>query len=117
MGVFLMQLTNFTPLGDPAFIELRHASHGVRRLRMRGRLSTDEAPTARASTLAGHGVVRLLRIDADPLIREGRLIPLLPRWTLPGMGCYAIAARRDDQPLKVVRCIESVRAYFGNTDA
>jgi DNA-binding transcriptional LysR family regulator len=102
----------FTPLGEPAFLDLRHRDGRTARVRIRGRLATNHAQTLRALALGGHGAARLLGIDAAPDMAQGLLLPLLPDWHLPGFGVYAITPRRDAQPLKVTRCIEHLRHYF-----
>lgn len=103
----------FSPLGEPAFVELHHQDGREVRLRIRGRLTANLADTLKALALGGHGVSRLLRIDAQDELAQGKLIELLPEWQLQGFGAYAITPRRDDaQPLKVTRCIDHLRTYF-----
>lgn len=102
----------FTPLGEPAFVQLRDERGQEVRLRVHGRLMTNQAQTLKALTLDGHGVARLLRADVEAELADGRLVPLLPTWKLAGFGVYAITARRDAQPLKITRCIEHLRAHF-----
>ncbi len=102
----------FTPLGEPAFVQLRDERGNELRLRVHGRLMTNQAQTLKALALDGHGVARLLRADVEKELASGRLIPLLPAWRLAGFGVYAITARRDAQPLKITRCIEHLRRYF-----
>lgn len=102
----------FSPLGEPAFLELQHRDGRTARVRVRGRVVTNQAQTLRALALAGHGAARLLGPDAAADFAQGRLLPLLPDWRLPGFGVYAITPRRDAQPLKVTRCIEHLRHYF-----
>lgn len=102
----------FTPLGEPAFVHLRNAQGHEVRLRVHGRLATNQAQTLKALALDGHGVARLLKADIGTELAQGRLVPLLPDWRLAGFGVYAITPRRDAQPLKVTRCIEHLRTYF-----
>jgi DNA-binding transcriptional LysR family regulator len=102
----------FTPLGEPAFVQLRDERGQDVRLRVHGRLTTNHAQTLKALALDGHGVARLLKADVGDELAAGRLLQLLPTWKLPGFGVYAITPRRDAQPLKVMRCIEHLRAYF-----
>lgn len=107
-----MECLIFTPLGEPAFTDLVHADGQTRRVRLRGRVATNQAQTLRALALGGHGVARLLYVDVHEDIAAGRLQVLLPDWRLAGLGVYAITPRRDAQPLKVSRCIEHIQAYF-----
>lgn len=107
----------FTPLGEPSFLDLQHKSGQTARVRIKGRVATNQAQTIRALALTGHGAARLLKIDTSEDFSRGHLLPLLPEWHLSGFGVYAITPRRDAQPLKVTRCIEHLRTYFDELTA
>jgi DNA-binding transcriptional LysR family regulator len=107
-----LEWITFTPLGEPAFVGLRHDDGRQARVRLKGRLATNHAQTLRALVLGGHGAARLLGVDVWTDLAEGRLRPLLPSWHLPGFGVYAITPQRDAQPLKVSRCIDHLYVYF-----
>lgn len=68
-------------------------------VRMAGRLRCDSAATLRALLLEGAGVSAVDRPSTDALVRSGRLVRLLPEWTLPEGGIYAVyAPGRQVQP-------------------
>lgn len=102
----------FTPLGEPAFVQLIGVDGASMRLRIQGRLMANHALTLKALALDGHGIVRILKADVEEDLAAGRLVPLLPNWKLAGFGAYAVTPRRDAQPLKVRRCIEYLQGYF-----
>jgi DNA-binding transcriptional LysR family regulator len=70
---------NFTsPAGEP------------RTVRMRARLRADSSAALRALLDAGAGVSALDEFSAEESLRSGRLVQLLPNWSLPGGGLYAV---------------------------
>ena len=48
-------------------------------------------------------------------LEEGRLVRLLPEWSLPPFGIYAVTPRRDAQPAKVKVAIEALRRHLGGS--
>jgi DNA-binding transcriptional LysR family regulator len=70
-----------------------------RTVRTAGRVRCDSAATLRALLRAGAGISVLDRPGSDELVRSGELVRLLPRWTLPEGGIYAVfAPGRHVQP-------------------
>lgn len=70
-----------------------------RTVRMTSRLRCDSAATLRALLLEGAGVSAIDRPSSDALVRSGRLVRLLPDWTLPEGGIYAVySPGRQVQP-------------------
>lgn len=70
-----------------------------RTVRMTGRLRCDSAATLRALLLEGAGVSVIDRPSSDALVRSGRLVRLLPEWSLPEGGIFAVyAPGRQVQP-------------------
>ena len=62
----------------------------VRTVRMRARLRTDTAGALRGLLEAGAGVSVLDQFSAAPALRAGTLARLLPQWSLPKGGVYAV---------------------------
>lgn len=102
----------FSPLGEPASVLLRRGEENAVRVPVCGRLVINQSESLRALVLAGHGAGRLLQAYVQADLAAGRLVRLLPEWSLGGFGTYAITPRRDAQPLKVTRCIEHLARYF-----
>ncbi|ATP27508.1 transcriptional regulator [Chromobacterium violaceum] len=59
-------------------------------VRMRARIKVDSAASLRSLLLAGAGMSVLDSFSVQEDLRQGRLIHLLPRWTLPKGGVYAV---------------------------
>ncbi|KMN83931.1 MULTISPECIES: LysR family transcriptional regulator [Chromobacterium] len=74
------------------------------------RLVSNNIVAARQFVLAGMGVA----VQPEPEIRQeladGRLLRVLPEWSLPPLAIYAVTPRRDIQPAKVRYAIEALRA-------
>jgi DNA-binding transcriptional LysR family regulator len=62
----------------------------ARTVQMRGRMRTDSASALRALVLQGAGVSVMDQYSAQPGIADGSLVRLLPGWSLPAGGTYAV---------------------------
>ena len=102
-----------TVLEEPQWLELHGLGGALERLRVEGRVATNNANSLRHMTLAGLGVARLPIPDVEADLTAGRLIRLLPDWRLPDIGVYAVTPRREAQPAKVRFAIEALRKYLG----
>jgi DNA-binding transcriptional LysR family regulator len=80
-------------------------------IRMKSRIQTNNVFLMRSLVANGHGIGSLMSVDMPQAFIDGSLIEVLPDWVLPTFTLYAITQRRD-QPLKVVRCIETLMQYF-----
>jgi len=88
-----------TLLPAPLTWRFTHVQGEERTVRMAGRLRCDSAATLRALLLEGAGVSVIDRPGTDELVRRGELVRLLPEWTLPEGGIYAVyAPGRHIQP-------------------
>lgn len=63
-----------------------------RSVRMAGRLRCDSAATLRALLVEGAGVSVLDQPSTEALVARGELVRLLPQWSLPEGGIYAVYA-------------------------
>ncbi|MCD5328784.1 LysR family transcriptional regulator [Chromobacterium piscinae] len=59
-------------------------------VRMRARIKVDSAASLRSLLLAGAGMSVLDSFSVQEDLRQGRLVHLLPQWTLPKGGVYAV---------------------------
>lgn len=107
-----MDFLLFTPVGDSTTIELWNGDGVAAKVRLRSRLSANHAQTLRMLTIQGHGIARLLFACVKDDIAAGKLKLVLPDWHFKGFGAYIITPRRDDLPMKVLRCIEHIQSYF-----
>jgi LysR family transcriptional activator of dmlA len=91
-----------------------HLNNGKRRetVKVRGALSTNDGETALAWALEGHGVIMRSQWDAAPYLRSGRLVPVLPDWSLPGADIFAVYPQRLNLSAKVSAFIDFLAGRF-----
>ncbi|CAI0947547.1 LysR family transcriptional regulator [Serratia quinivorans] len=106
------QWVTFTPLGNPQFVRLLHPDGDEHRLRMTGRLFTNNGMAMKELALAGKGIIRNFFVNVEKELNRGELVEVLPEWRLPDISCYAIMPRRDSQPLKVRRLLEHMKIHL-----
>lgn len=82
------------------------------RMRMPSRIRTDNVYVVKSMCLHGFGVSRLLFPDAQRALRAGELVEILPQWKLPEYVLYAVMLKRDQQPAKISRCLETLSNHF-----
>ena len=99
---------------DPQDRQLRHRITGETcTIRMKSRIQTNNVFLMRSLVANGHGIGALMSVDMPQAFIDGGLVEVLPDWELPTYTLYAITLRRE-QPLKVVRCIETLMQYFSH---
>lgn len=106
------QWVTFTPLGNPQFVRLLHPDGDEHRLRMTGRLFTNNGMAMKELALAGKGIIRNFFANVEKELNRGELVEVLPEWRLPDISCYAIMPRRDSQPVKVRRLLEHMKIHL-----
>lgn len=100
------------PLGEPQVAELT-GPHGEKaRVRLTGRIVSNSNQTLRQLVYAGLGISRQLRSGVAEDLAAGRLVRVLPGWTMPSLGVWAVTPHRDNQPAKVRHAIEALRRYL-----
>ncbi|WP_448678517.1 LysR family transcriptional regulator [Pseudomonas nicosulfuronedens] len=85
------------------------------KLRLEARVAANSMIALRQFTLDGLGVSAQPEPEVREALEEGRLVRLLPEWTLPPFGIYAVTPRRDAQPAKVKVAIEALRRHLGGS--
>lgn len=69
--------------------------------------------TLQQMCVAGLGLALLLRPDVDDDLRAGRLVPMLPDWSLEPIPVWAVTPRRSEaQPAKVRHATQALRAWL-----
>ncbi|MCW1259788.1 LysR substrate-binding domain-containing protein, partial [Acinetobacter baumannii] len=81
-------------------------------IEMTSRLQSNNLQVAKALCQQGHGIARILYLDAQKELKNGSLIEILPDWKLPAFTLYAEIAKHDQQPMKIQRCVEALKQYF-----
>ena len=76
------------------------------------RFSTNNSLVAKAMCLQGNGVAKILYLDVKKDLLNGSLIEVLPEWKLPPVTLYAVMPNREQQPTKVLRCLDALKQYF-----
>jgi len=92
-----LQLGNAPPASAWTF---RQGSHEVR-VQPRSSLLCNHAAAIRLAALAHLGVAVLPDVLIDEDIRQGALVRLLPRWTLPAQPIHALFPSNRHIPAKV----------------
>jgi DNA-binding transcriptional LysR family regulator len=101
-------------IGKRASLELTGPRGERRRVRVEGRIRSNNQLSLKLLAQAGCGIsLQVLPEIADELA-DGRLVRLLPGWSLPLVSVVAVTVRREARPAKVRYAIEALRAYLGD---
>lgn len=87
-------------------------THEKTEVTMNSRLTTNNVLVAKSLCLQGHGIARLLYLDVQKDLVNGSLVEVLPDWKLQPFTLYAVTAKREQQPMKINRCLETLKQYF-----
>lgn len=79
---------------------------------MPSRLESNNVFLSKTLCLGNHGITRILFLDVQKELARGELVEILPQWKLPDYTLYAVTLRREHQPIKITRCLESLSQYF-----
>lgn len=104
-----------TLLPTPLTWRFTSAAGETRTVRMNAALRTDSAGTLRALLRHGAGVSVLDQLSTEAGLRTGELVQLLPEWSLPGGGIYAVHPPGRHTPAKVCAFIDFYRASLAET--
>lgn len=99
-----------TLLPTPLTWTFTSATGEVRSVRVNAALRTDSAGTLRALLRHGAGISVLDQINFDASQHSGKLVRLLPDWSLPAGGIYAVHPPGRHVPAKVRAFIDFCRA-------
>jgi len=102
----------FTPHGATVELSLRDRGGQCVQLRLTPRLTANHARSLRKLALQGHGVARLLKSKVQDDLDAGRLVRVLPDWSLDSYSAFLTTKYRDAMPAKILTCITHIQAYF-----
>jgi len=119
---------------DPEALFNHDAVHGLTRsgepLRwslQRAGVRWEGVPTARATTNSpelvlrlaaeGTGIVLAVHGSADPYVKSGQLLRVLPEWDVPPATLWAVFPGRRLMPAKTRVFLDALQARFGNSSA
>ncbi|MEF0136383.1 LysR family transcriptional regulator [Acinetobacter baumannii] len=107
------ELLPINAMNDSRSFNFQHAKTGEKlNIEMASRLQSNNLQVAKALCQQGHGIARILYLDAQKELKNGSLIEILPDWKLPAFTLYAEIAKHDQQPMKIQRCVEALKQYF-----
>lgn len=107
------ELLSINAMNDSCSFNFQHAKTGEKlNIEMASRLQSNNLQVAKALCQQGHGIARILYLDAQKELKNGSLIEILPDWKLPTFTLYAEIAKHDQQPMKIQRCVEALKQYF-----
>ncbi|AOA58975.1 LysR family transcriptional regulator [Acinetobacter larvae] len=89
------------------------ASKEVISLDMKHRIETNNVFIAKSLCQNGHGIARLLYLDVQKDLMNGTLVEVLPEWKLPVFTLSALTLKREQQHMKIQRCLDALKQYFG----
>ncbi|NUF52748.1 LysR family transcriptional regulator [Acinetobacter seifertii] len=107
------ELLSINAMNESRSFSFQHAKTGEKlHIEMISRLQSNNLQVAKALCQQGHGIARILYLDAQKELKAGSLIEILPDWKLPAFTLYAEIAKHDQQPMKIQRCVEALKQYF-----
>ncbi len=82
-------------------------------LLVKGHTRTDNTAVMLSLVLHGVGIARLAELVAEPLVREGRLVNVLPdRMVMPAAPLYAVMLQERHRLPKVRACIDHLEGWL-----
>jgi DNA-binding transcriptional LysR family regulator len=106
------QWLGFAREGGGLALDLQGPHGATRSLRAEPRLVSNNQLSIQQMCVSGLGLALLGSIDASEHIAAGRLVRLLPEWTLRSLDIWAVTAQRDAQPAKVRLAIAELQRYL-----
>ncbi|MGL2976415.1 LysR family transcriptional regulator [Acinetobacter nosocomialis] len=107
------ELLSINAMNESRTFNFQHAKTGEKlNIEMVSRLQSNNLQVAKALCQQGHGIARILYLDAQKELKAGSLIEILPDWKLPAFTLYAEIAKHEQQPMKIQRCVEALKQYF-----
>ena len=94
---------SFQSMGNREVVELELSS----------RFTTNNVMVAKAFCMNGNGIANLSYLDVQKDLINGSLVEVLPDWKLKPFTLYAVTSKREQQPMKINRCLDALKQYFG----
>ncbi|WP_445115580.1 LysR family transcriptional regulator [Acinetobacter sp. WZC-1] len=83
-------------------------------LEMNSRVQSNNVFVTKSLCQHGHGIARILYLDVQKELMNGTLVEVLPEWKLPVFHLQAMILNREQQPMKINRCLDALKQYFGH---
>ena len=94
-------------------LELKGSDGAVQTLRFEARVLASQVTAMHALCLQGWGIGLAVSEEDRQALADGRLLPVLPGWSLADVPVYAVTVRRGEQPAKVRHALDLLVAWFG----
>ncbi|SCK18512.1 LysR family transcriptional regulator [Vogesella sp. LIG4] len=107
----------FTLMRTPLTWTFHAADGGLRTVRMQSRLRVDSSTSLRALLLQGAGISVLDHYSIRQDLAAGRLVHLLPQWSLPKGGLYAVLPPGRHTPPAARAFITFYRSFLARQGA
>ena len=93
-------------------LTLRGPQREERAFRVEARIKSNNQLSLQQMCVAGLGLALLGRVDVADDLAAGRLVPVLPEWTIEPLDVWAVTPQRDAQPAKVRQAIAALHSYL-----
>lgn len=98
--------------GGGLLLDLRGPEGAARSLRVEPRIVSNNQLSIQQMCEAGLGVALMGSLDVQDALASGRLVRLLPQWTMGTLDIWAVTPQRDAQPAKVRQAIAALQRYL-----
>ncbi|QYK00907.1 LysR family transcriptional regulator [Shewanella psychrotolerans] len=89
-------------------------NHSQERFELTGqRITVNNMQTLIQLTLDGLGFAAVPEPEVYRYLEQGKLVTILPEWSLDNFSVYCVNSARDKQPAKVREAINALSEYFG----
>lgn len=106
----------FTRMRTPLTWTFRSGAGETRSVRTKGRIRVDSSAALRSLLLCGAGISVLDQFGVEAAIKSGRLQRLLPDWSLPRGGVYAVLPPGRHVAANARAFIDFYREYMAGSD-
>ncbi|OTG86424.1 LysR family transcriptional regulator [Acinetobacter sp. ANC 4558] len=98
---------------DSRLFKFKHmGSRDLIELELNSRFTSNNVMVAKAFCLNGNGIANLTYLDVQKELMNGTLVEVLPEWKLQPFTLYALTSKREQQPMKINRCLDALKQYF-----
>ena len=108
-----LELVALSALASPHRWTFRDERGEEQTVKMRGRVTASHSAAVRAFLLVGAGVGVMPDYEVKEYLQAGRLVRVLPRYTLPTGGIFAVVPSRRNAPAKVSEFTRFLKSELG----
>ena len=102
----------FAREGNGLPLELRGPDGSTRSLKVELHIASNNQLSIQQMCEAGLGLALQGSLDVQDALRAGRLVRLLPQWSMGPLDIWAVTPQRDAQPAKVRQAIAALHSYL-----